>query len=79
MNLTAIEEIWSELSRYIGLQDRRDAAETLVNLLIEQDYEIDDIKEALGHDSDIKTALKQFQDEVEEESDEDHDDDDDDY
>jgi hypothetical protein len=71
MSLDVISEVWDALREHIDLSERDDAADTLVNFLIDNNYEIDDIKDAFK-DKDITKALKgyaeqHFQDEEYEE------------
>ena len=77
-------ELWSELKRYVNTVDRDEAAETIVAILIDNDCDVDDIKDTFKSDSDIKRALtayldndKSYEDEeeVEDEEEEDHEDD----
>lgn len=80
MNLGSVSEVWEVLREHIDLNDRIDAAESLVTYLIENNFEIDEIKDEF-RDKDITKALKEyaaqhFQEEEYEEEDEDHDDDD---
>jgi biotin-(acetyl-CoA carboxylase) ligase len=72
-------ELWSELKRYVNTVDRNEAAETIVAILIDNDCDVDDIKNAFKGDSDIKRALavyldndKSYEDEEEEEEEEDY-------
>jgi hemerythrin len=72
-----IAEVWDALRDHIDLIDRGDAADTLVNLLIDNNYEVDEIKDTFK-DKDITTALKgyaeqHFQDEEYEEEEQDTD------
>lgn len=83
-DLAFIAEIWDSLKSHIDMSDRGDASDTIVNLLIENNYEPDDIKDAFRGDKDISVALKYYadqhdiQDSYEDEYDEpDHDHDDD--
>jgi hypothetical protein len=73
MSLDIIAEVWDALREHVDLNDRGNAADTLVNFLIDNNYEIDDIKDAFK-DKDITKALKgyaeeHFQDEDEEDDD----------
>ena len=75
MSLDIISEVWDALREHIDLSERNDAADTLVNFLIDNNYEIEDIKDTFK-DKDITKALKgyaeqHFQEEEYEESDED--------
>ena len=76
-------EVWSELKRYVNTVDRGEAAETIVAILVDNDCDVDDIKNAFKGDSDIKRALtayldndKSYEDEDEEAEEEDYHDDD---
>jgi hypothetical protein len=75
MSLDIIAEVWEALREHIDLIERNDAADTLVNFLIDNNYEIDDIKDAFK-DKDITKALKGYADEHFPEEDEDFDEED---
>lgn len=78
MNLTFIAEVWEAITQHMNISDRGDAADSLVNLLIDNDYEADDIKEAFRGNRDVLSALKDYTDSVEVEEDyEDYDEDED--
>jgi len=85
MTSQVASEIWSELKRYVNTVDRGEAAETLVAVLIDHDEDVEDIRDAFKHDSDVKRALtayldndKSYDDEDDEiDEDEDHNEDDD--
>lgn len=55
-------EIWSELKRYVNTVDRNEAAETVVSILIDNDCDVDDIKDTFKGDADIKRALTAYLD-----------------
>lgn len=82
MNEHIAAEIWGELKRYVNTVDRADAAETVVQILMDNDSDVDDIRNAFKGDSDIKRALSTYldndkdyaEDDEEEESDYDEDD-----
>ena len=57
MSVDTASEIWSELKRYINVVDRSDAAESVVSIMVDHDYDVEDIREAFKGDSDIKKAL----------------------
>jgi len=57
-----VSEIWGELKRYINTVDRTEAAETVVQILMDNDSDADDIKEAFKGDRDIKAALTSYLD-----------------
>jgi hypothetical protein len=72
-------EVWSELKRYVNTVDRNEAAETIVAILVDNDCDVDDIKNAFKGDSDIKRALtayldndKSYEDEDDEAEEEDY-------
>jgi hypothetical protein len=80
MSLRIITEIWEVLREHIDLNDRTDAADTLVNYLMDNNYEVSEIKDEFS-DKDITTALKGYaeqhfqEEEYEEHEDEDQDED----
>ena len=62
MSLDTIAEVWEALREHIDLSERNDAADTLVNYLIDANYEIEEIKDAFK-DKDITKALKGYAEE----------------
>jgi len=75
-----VYEVWQELKRHITMGDRAEAADSLVNVLIDNDYDADQIRDAFKGDNDVKRALQSFLDDAEEDLDEeDQDDYNDDY
>ena len=62
MSLDTIAEVWEALREHIDLSERSDAADTLVNYLIDTNYEIEEIKDAFK-DKDITKALKGYAEE----------------
>lgn len=79
MSVEVSGEIWSELKRYINVVDRSEAAENVVSILIDNDYDVEEIREAFKGDSDIKKALTAYLDndkDYAEEEEEDYDDED---
>ena len=77
MSLDTASEVWEVLREHIDFNDRREAADALVNYLIENNFEIEDIKDTF-RDKDITKALKDYADEhFQEEEDEDYDEDED--
>ena len=62
MSLGLISEVWEALREHIDLNERSTAADTLVHFLIDNNYEIDDIKEEF-RDKDITKALKGYAEE----------------
>ena len=59
MSLSVASELWEVLREHIDLNDRRDAADSLVTYLIENNFEIDEIKDEF-RDKDITKALKEY-------------------
>jgi preprotein translocase subunit Sec63 len=76
-----VSVIWEELKRYINTVDRAEAAETVVQILMDNDSDVEDIREAFSSDRDIKAALTTYldndKDYSEDEEDEEEDDEDD--
>jgi len=83
MSVELSKEIWDELKRYVNPQDRDEAAETLVSVLIDNDCDAGDIKAVFKSDSGVKTALASYlKDHAEEDDDDEYEEDfeeDDDY
>ena len=65
MSLSLVSEVWDALRQHIQLADKVDAADTLVNLLIDQGYDADEIKENFRGDKEISNALSYFSQEEE--------------
>jgi hypothetical protein len=75
-------ELWGELKRFVNTVDREEAAETVLSILIDNDCDVDDIKEAFKGDTDIKRALAAYinnNEEVDDEDEEDYDEDEEDW
>jgi hypothetical protein len=81
MSVELSKEIWDELKRYVNPQDRNEAAETLVSVLIDNDVGADEIKDTFKSDSEVKRALAHYlkdheeEEDLEEEEDDSYDDD----
>jgi hypothetical protein len=60
MSLDFVAEVWDALRNHIDMNERKDAADTLVNLLIENNHETDEIKDAFRGEKEILTALKDY-------------------
>lgn len=75
-----IAEVWDVLRVHVDINDRGDAATDLVDLLIDNDYEVEDLKDAFRGNKEIITALKFYADthDLETDDDEDEEDNDDD-
>ena len=62
MSLDIIAEVWEALRDHVDLSERNAAADTLVNFLIDNNFEIEDIKDVFK-DKDITKALKGYAEE----------------
>jgi hypothetical protein len=80
MSEAIASEIWGELKRFVNTVDRAEAAETVIQILMDNDSDVEDIRAAFKGDSDIKRALTAYldndkdyaaEDDEEEEEDED--------
>ena len=63
MSLDFVAEVWDALRSHIDFNERSDAADTLINLLIDNNYEADDIKDAFRGDKEMLNALKGYAEE----------------
>jgi hypothetical protein len=78
MSVELSKEIWDELKRYVNPQDRDEAAETLVSVLIDNDADADEIKSVFKTDNEVKRALTSYlKDHEDEVDDDDYDEDED--
>lgn len=59
MSLSIVSEVWEVLREHVDFNDRSDAADTLVNYLMDNNYEVDDIKNEFK-DKDVTKALKGY-------------------
>jgi hypothetical protein len=75
MAVDLVHEVWQELKRHISVADRAEAADSLINLLIDNDYDAEQIRDAFKGDNDVKRALQSFLDDAEEDLDEEEEDD----
>jgi len=71
MSIEVAAELWGELKRYVNTVDRDEAAEAVVSVLVDNDYDADEIRTAFKGDSDIKKALATYlgNNDIEEEDD----------
>lgn len=67
MSVDLAAAVWEELKRYIGPLDRSESADALVNLLVDSNYDADEIRDAFRGDADVKKALQVYLDDHEEE------------
>lgn len=59
MSLSIVSEVWEVLREHVDFNDRSEAADSLVNYLMDNNYEVDDIKSEFK-DKDITKALKGY-------------------
>jgi len=71
MSVDVAYDIWTEFRRFLSTPDRADAADALVNVLIDNDYDAEDIRSAFKGDADVKRALQSYLDDAEEDTEED--------
>lgn len=62
MSVDLVAAAWEELKRYIGPLDRTEAADSLVNLLVDSNFGVDEIRDSFRGDSEIKRALQGYLD-----------------
>ena len=79
MSVELSKEVWDELKRYVNTVDRQEAAETLINVLIDNDVNADEIRDTFKGDSEVKRALTSYLKDQDEDDEDLHDDEDDDY
>jgi len=78
MSLDVISEVWEALRLHVDMNERKDAADTLVTYLMENNYEAAEIKTAFRGDKEVAKALTYYadtHDHDEEEEDDEYDDD----
>ena len=71
MPLDLASEIWSELKRHISTVDRAEAAEAVVNVMIDNGYDSTEIRDAFKGDSEIKAVLSAYMDDHDDEEEDD--------
>jgi hypothetical protein len=74
MSVDVAYDIWTEFRRFLSTPDRAEAADALVNVLIDNDYDAEDIRSAFKGDADVKRALQSYLDDAEEDTEEDNED-----
>ena len=81
MDLALANTIWEELKRYINKVERSEAAENIVSILVDNDYDPEDIRDEFKGDADIRHALSSYleQFDEEEEPEEDYDEEEEDW
>lgn len=75
MSVDLAAAVWEELKRYIGPLDRTEAADSLVNLLVDSNFDVDEIRDTFRGDAEIKRALQGYLDDHDDEEEIDDDDD----
>lgn len=74
MSVELVKEVWAELKRHINSVDRAEAAETLVSVMVDNDVDVEDIRDVFKSDSDVKRAVTSYIKDHDMEEDEDEDD-----
>lgn len=62
MSVDLAYDLWNELKRFIGGADRAEAADSIVNLLIDNDFDADEIRSAFKGDAEVKRAVEVYLD-----------------
>lgn len=70
MDLSLANTIWDELKRYINKVERTEAADNLVSILVDNDFDPEDIRDEFKGDSDIKRSLASYLNKYDEAEDE---------
>lgn len=68
-SLSTVADVWNLLSEYVNPDERSQLADSVVMLLIEHDYELEDIRHQFDGDSDIIDAVKFYAEDTDEWSD----------
>jgi len=75
MSLDLVSEVWDTLRNHIDNSTRSEAADDLVNLLVDLNYEPEEIKDSFRGDKQVTKALKYYIEQHEAEEDEDEEED----
>lgn len=75
MSLELIAEIWDEMKIHMGPADVPTAADSLVDILIHNDYEVAEIKQSFAHCKLVREAVAGYVVEEEEQAEVDFEDD----
>jgi hypothetical protein len=62
MNLTFVAEVWDSMASYIDTNDRLAAATTLVDLLVDNNYNPSEIRAAFVGEKEVLRALEAYDD-----------------
>jgi hypothetical protein len=57
MSLDLVALIWEAMRSHLDAPERKDAADDMVNILIDNDFDVVTIKEAFRGDKDVSKAL----------------------
>lgn len=74
MSLELVHEIWSAMKPLFATSDRPEAADTFVNVLIDNDFDPKDLKRTFKKDGNIINALG-LHDDIEEDTEDEEDED----
>lgn len=69
MSVDVAYDIWTEFRRFLSTPDRAEAADAVVAVLIDNDYDAEDIRAAFKGDTDVRRALQSYLDDREDEDD----------
>ena len=79
MSITIVAEVWRALKQEIDETNLPDAAESLINVLVDNDYENADIKEAFRKEPHVMQALREFNEQYQDEEYEDEEEEEEEY
>lgn len=60
MSVDLVKEVWSELKRHINSVDRAEAADTLVSVMVDNDVDVEDIRDVFKGDADVKRSVNSY-------------------
>ena len=69
MSVDVAYDLWTEFRRFMTTPDRVEAADALVAVLIDNDYDAEQIRLAFKDDRDVRQALQSYLDDTEEDTD----------
>ena len=75
MSVDLVAAVWEELKRYVGPLDRSEAADAVVSLLVDSNFDADDIRDSFRGDAEVLKALRGYLDDHDDEEEIDDDDD----
>jgi len=67
MSITVIAEVWRALKHEIDENNLPDAAESLINVLVDNDYDTAEIKESFRRETEVMQALRDYNSQFDEE------------